>query len=173
MIKLETKRLIIRELDFKDVDDLFEMDSDVEVHKYVSDDVVKTKDEIIEVIKMLKAQYLETGVGRWAVVDKKTNECLGWCGLKLCKEPLNNHSNFYDFGYRLKRKHWSKGYATESSRVIIDYGFKTLKLNSIYATTDINNKASKNVLTKLGFEHKEVFEDEGYLCDWFELRQNQ
>ena len=70
MIKLETERLIIRELELSDVDDLFEMDSGPEVHKYVGDDTVKTKDEIIKVIKMLKAQYLENRIARWAVVDR-------------------------------------------------------------------------------------------------------
>src|SRR5690606_2128418 len=77
-IKLETARLIIRELEYTDENDLFEMDSDPEVHLYIENNPVKSIGEITKVIEMLKKQYNENGIARWAVVDKFTNECVGW-----------------------------------------------------------------------------------------------
>jgi ribosomal-protein-alanine N-acetyltransferase len=168
-IILETNRLIIRELEFTDQNDLFEMDSDPEVHLYIKNNFVKSIDQSRNVIGMLQKQYKENGIARWAVVDKQTQECLGWSGLKYFKEPLNNHNNFYELGYRFKRKHWGKGYATESSTAIIDYGFQNPDINSIYAITDTKNLSSKKVLKKLQFEHIEVFDYEGDLTDWFRL----
>lgn len=118
-IILETERLLIRELDYSDEQDLFEMDADPEVHLYIENNPVKTIDQITQVIEMLKKQYKENGIARWAVVDKKTNECVGWSGLKYINQSLNNHTDFYELGYRFKKKHWGKGFATESSSAIV------------------------------------------------------
>ena len=130
-IVVETERLILRELEFTDEDDLFEMDSDPEVHLFIENNPVKSIDEITKVIEMLKKQYKENGIARWAVVDKLTNECIGWSGLKYFNQPLNKHNNFYELGYRFKKKHWGKGFATESSIAILDYGFSKLQNKNI------------------------------------------
>ncbi len=170
-ILLETERLFLRELEYTDENDLFEMDSDPEVHLYIENSPVKYIDEITKVIEMLKRQYVENGIARWAVVDKATNECIGWAGLKYFTEPLNNYVDFYELGYRFKRKHWGKGFATEASTAILDYGFKHLNVDRIYAITDPKNVKSKKVLTKLGFDLQETFDYEGDPTDWFELKK--
>lgn len=171
-IYIETDRLILRELEFTDENDLFEMDSDPDVHLYIENNPVKSIEEIQMAIKMLKKQYDENGIARWAVVDKLTNECVGWSGLKYFAEPLNNHTNFYELGYRFKKKHWGKGYAFESSIAILNYGFQILNIDKVFAITHPNNVNSKKVLIKLGFEYKETFDYEGDLTDWFELKKN-
>ena len=170
-IVVETERLILRELEFTDEDDLFEMDSDPEVHFFIENNPVKSIDEITKVIEMLKKQYKENGIARWAVVDKLTNECIGWSGLKYFNQPLNKHNNFYELGYRFKKKHWGKGFATESSIAILDYGFANLNVDKIFAITDPKNANSKKVLSKLGFEFQETFDYEGDPTDWFELKK--
>ena len=173
---LETERLYIRPIEITDVDDMFEMDSDPAVHTYIDQSPVKTKDEIREVIQMIRKQYEDFGIARWAVVDKNTNEMLGWCGLKYFREPLNGLSNIYEHGYRFKQKHWGKGLATESSKAVLNWGFENLQVSTIYAMTDPANENSIHVLTKLGFEFKEKFKlDCGDFkieeCNWFELKK--
>lgn len=170
-ILIETERLQLRELEYIDQYDLFEMDSDPEVHLYIENNPVKSIDEIEKAIRMLKKQYEENGIARWAVVDKMTHECVGWSGLKYFNQPVNNHNNFYELGYRFKKKHWGKGFATESSIAILDYGFKHLNVDSIFAITDPRNVISKKVLTKLGFEFQETFDYEGDPTDWFKLNK--
>ncbi|MBK8581769.1 MAG: GNAT family N-acetyltransferase [Flavobacteriales bacterium] len=170
-IFVETERLILRELEYTDENDLFEMDSDPEVHLFIENNPVKSIDEITKVIEMLKVQYKENGIARWAVVDKLTNECVGWSGLKYFKQPLNHHNDFYELGYRFKKKHWGKGFATESSNAILDYGFKNLNTDTIFAIADPKNVNSKKVLTKLGFDYQETFDYEGDPTEWFELKK--
>lgn len=116
-INLETQRLLIREIELTDIDDMFEMDSDPEVHKYIDQKPVTSKEEMVKVIEMLQKQYAENDIARWAVVDKTSGEMVGWCGLKFFREPLNGLVNVYEHGYRFKQKHWGKGYATESSKI--------------------------------------------------------
>ena len=170
-IVIETERLLLREVEYTDDLDLFEMDSDPEVHLYIENKPVKSIDEIHKYITLLKKQYKENGIARWAVIDKLTNECVGWSGLKYFNQPLNNNHNFYELGYRFKKKHWGKGFATESSKAILDYGFKKLNMDTIYAITDSENKNSKKVLTKLGFDFIKTFDYGGTLTNWFELKK--
>lgn len=170
-ILAETERLILRELEYTDENDLFEMDSDPEVHLFIENNPVKSIDEITKVIEMLKKQYKENGIARWAVIDKLTNECIGWAGLKYFNQPLNKHNNFYELGYRFKKKHWGKGFATESSIAILNYGFANFNVDKIFAITDPKNVNSKKVLSKLGFEFQETFYYQGDPTDWFELKK--
>ncbi|MBL7704206.1 MAG: GNAT family N-acetyltransferase [Taibaiella sp.] len=170
-IFITTERLILREITETDENDLFEMDSDPEVHLFIENNPVQSIDTIRSIIAMLKTQYRENGIARWAVVDKATNECIGWCGLKYFDQPLNNHRDFYELGYRFKKKHWGKGFATESSSAVLGYGFKHLAIDTVYAITDPKNLDSKKVLHKLGFEYRETFDYDGDLTDWFELEK--
>ena len=77
-IKLETKRLILREIIPSDVDSLFELDSNSNVHKYVGNKPVQNKEEIKTIIQNLRQQYIDNGIARLADIDKITNEFYCW-----------------------------------------------------------------------------------------------
>ena len=56
--------------------------------------------------------------------------------------------------------HWRKGYATETGKVSLEFGFKQLKLQRIIAMVLPANKNFIHVLEKLGFEfEKEIIEE--------------
>jgi len=156
-IHLETSRLIIRELQPIDAPAMFLMDSDEEVHRYVGQKPVDTIEETQKVIDFIRQQYLDNGIGRWAVIEKGTNEFIGWVGFKLMTEKVNDHINYYDFGYRFTKNKWGMGIATEASIAVMKYGIEILKLKVIFAMTDVDNRASRRVLEKLGFQLKEIF----------------
>jgi [ribosomal protein S5]-alanine N-acetyltransferase len=166
---LETKRFFLRELIEEDVDGFHELDSDPEVHRYLGNSPVSDKQKLLEIIKFVQQQYNENGIGRWAIIDKNTNEFIGWCGLKLVKDTINNQSHYYDLGYRLIRKHWGKGIATETAKASIEYGFNVMKLKEIIAAIHCDNVASNNVVKKLGFELIETFEFEDEMHNWHKL----
>ena len=171
-IKAETPRLILQEIEYSDAEDLYEMDSDPEVHKLIEKNPVKSMEEMEQVIRMIQAQYQKNGIGRWAVVNKITLECLGWAGLRLVEELTNNRRHYYDLGYRFKQKHWGQGYATEASKACIQYGFEHINMDFIVAMVDPLQKKKKNVLTKLGFTYRESFDYHGEPTEWFELIKN-
>jgi len=156
-IFIETERLQMRPLSMADDQDMFEMSIDPEVHKYIGNKPYQTIEQSRGTIAAIMQQYADFGIGRWAIVEKATNKFVGWTGLKLMKERVNGHIDHYDFGYRLARKFWGKGYATESGRASLQYGADVMKLKEIYAMTDINNGGSRRVLEKLGFAYIETF----------------
>jgi [ribosomal protein S5]-alanine N-acetyltransferase len=53
-------------------------------------------------------------------------------------------------GYVAARSHWSKGYVTEATRAMIEWAFQQPMIYRVYATTDIENVASRRVLEKVG-----------------------
>lgn len=168
----ETTRLLLREILHTDLDSMYEMDSDTEVHMYLGNKPVSSKEQIESVITFIRQQYIENGIGRWAMIEKATSNFIGWTGLKLVKETINNRTNYHDLGYRLNRKYWGKGYATEGAIASIDYGFNELRLKKIIATAQVDNIASNKIISKLGFEFLETFKYEGQTTNWYELDSN-
>lgn len=168
-IHLETDRLILREIVPTDADALFDLDSNPKVHTYLGNKPVENIDHTIQIIKGIRQQYSKNGIGRWAIIDKKTGAFIGWTGLKLVNEKINSHMDFYDLGYRLIEKYWGKGIATEAAKATLEYAFKNLNLGEVYGMCEIENIGSKNVLEKAGLSFIETFDLNGIEHSWFKI----
>jgi RimJ/RimL family protein N-acetyltransferase len=168
---IHTKRLVLRPLSESDAFELFILDSDPEVMRFLGNKPVMDLNVVHNNLKNVVQQYIDFGIGRWAVVEKETGLFAGWAGLKFIDKLTNGHTDFYDVGYRLKPQFWGKGYATEATEAWIDYAKETLQLNELFAITHIDNYASQNVLKKCGFEQKNRFLDTLYQveCYWWRL----
>ncbi|MEO8146068.1 MAG: GNAT family N-acetyltransferase [Bacteroidia bacterium] len=170
---IETERLILRELLTDDDENMFELDSNAEVHKYLGNNPVTTIEQVREVIASVRQQYIKNGIGRWAAIEKSSGNFIGWSGLKFITEPENNQVNFYDVGYRLIPKYWGKGYATESTKAALEYGFTKMNLEEIIGTVNENNKASKRALEKCGLKFIEKFQWKNITCDWMKISKTE
>jgi ribosomal-protein-alanine N-acetyltransferase len=153
---LETNRLRLRELTLSDAQNFFQLNLDPDVLRYTSD-VAFENTKAAETFLRNYADYQTNGYGRWAVIDKSSGEFLGWCGLKFT--PAKNET---DIGFRFFKKHWNKGYASESAKACLDYGFSKLQLQTIIARAMIENKASVKVLEKIGMSYEKPFDFDGY-----------
>ncbi|WP_111708687.1 GNAT family N-acetyltransferase [Lutibacter citreus] len=151
-IILETKRLYLREFESLDGVHFFHLNNNPEVLKYTGDSAFKNIDEANKFINNY-SDYKLNGYGRWAVCLKDTNEFIGWCGLKLDNYEV-------DLGFRFFQKYWGLGYASESAKACVEYGFSKLKIKKIIGRAYIKNKASIKVLQKcnLVFEKDFVYD---------------
>ena len=147
-IILETERLIIREHVLSDAPFFFTLNSNYNVVKYTGDSSFKTIEEAEKIVQYVMNQYKENGYGRWLVTEKETGNPIGWCGLKFHTDTKET-----DIGYRLLENAWGKGYATESAKACIDYGFNHFNLNRIIGDAMKENTASINVFKKLGMTY--------------------
>jgi len=166
---IHTDRLYLREIKEHDAAALFELDSDPEVHRFLGNQPLKKIEEALPVVQFIRQQYHENGIGRWAVIEKESEQMIGWAGFKLIKDTVNGHTGYYDLGYRFMRKHWGKGYATEVAKALLDYGFNEMNLEVIYAIADIENLASRSVLEKVGMVCTGTFIYDNLPHHWFEL----
>jgi len=167
----ETERLLLRELLPSDAESMFRLDSNAEVHKYLGRNPVTDISQIHNVIANIRQQYLDNGIGRWAVILKETNEFIGWSGIKIEKN-VNGHERFYDLGYRFIEEYWGKGYAFESAKAFVDFGFNEMKIPVLNACADVNNLGSRKVLEKCGLQPMNEFILDGDPHVWFEIKRD-
>ncbi len=171
---LETDRLILREFQLSDTEAFFAMDSNPKVHQYLWNKPVQKIAETIEIIEFVRKQYIDNGVGRFAMISKESNKFIGWAGLKFNTEMVNNKVNFYDVGYRLDEKFWGKGYASEATFAWLKYAFETMKIKTIEAAAHSDNVASNRILQKIGMQMTETNLEDGVSWNWYQLEnENQ
>ena len=171
-IHIETKRLIIRNMETYDANGVFDLDSDPEVHQFLGNSPIKKMEQAVHSIDFIRKQYIENGIGRWAIIDKATNDFIGWTGLKY-EQNLRKNLSYYDLGYRLRKKYWGKGIATEAAIESLKYGFSTMNLNEVCAAANINNIASNKILMKIGLCCIETFELDGELHNWYKIMKSE
>ena len=152
---IETERLYLRELNVKDAVSFYNLNLDEDVLKFTGDKPFKSIKSSKKFLENYD-QYSKYGIGRWAVINKNNQEFLGWCGLKFTEKNKE-----YDIGFRFFKKHWNKGYATESAQSCIDYGLNKLKLKEIIGRAMKENQASIQVLKKIGLKYYRDFDFEG------------
>ena len=160
----ETNRLLLRQFTEDDASLLYELNLDPEVIRYTHDPIADVEHAKQVLNEVMLPQYSLYDHGRWAVHLRSNLEFMGWCGLKYLSE-----TNEVDLGYRLMKKFWGKGYATEAALACIEYGFNTLNLPVIIGRALPGNLASIKVLEKCGMKyfHDEVMH--GYLHKTYQV----
>jgi RimJ/RimL family protein N-acetyltransferase len=165
-IILETPRLALRQFTEDDVDNLFDLNSDPEVMRYLTGGGPTPREEIRDqIIPFHLAVYDRFDrLGTWAAESVATGEFLGWFHFRA--GPGTDTTNV-DLGYRLRRSAWNQGYATEGSRALISLGFTDLGVERVFGHTMTVNTASRRVMEKCGltlvrttpYEGTDVIED--------------
>jgi RimJ/RimL family protein N-acetyltransferase len=155
-IVIETGRLYLAEFKVSDARHMYRLNLDPEVLKYTGDPPFASVAEARDFLDRYDA-YEKHGFGRWSVWLKEESAYIGWCGLKRNEEGL------VDIGFRFFRDRWNQGFATESARACLEYGFGQLQLDRIVGRADLANKASIRVLEKIGmrFWKEDSFEGIG------------
>jgi RimJ/RimL family protein N-acetyltransferase len=93
------------------------------------------------------------GFGFWAVEVFGVADFVGFTGLAV--PPYETHfTPCVEIAWRLARKFWGFGYATEAARLSLDYGFGELKLEQIVSFTFAGNLRSRRVMDRLGMIYK-------------------
>lgn len=145
----ETERLIVRQYMLSDIDELFQVMSDIRVHTYTKDknnpwDIQRTE----EYIKyMINKNFKTLDCFHGAVIEKSTNRLIGLCGLNPYK------ANEPEIEWKIGVLYWGKGYATELGKQIIKTAFATTDIKGIYGMAQLGNIASRKVLKKIGMKY--------------------
>jgi RimJ/RimL family protein N-acetyltransferase len=151
---IETSRCYLREFSAADAQHFYDLNSDEEVIKYTGDKAFSTVAEAKSFLQNYN-QYELYGYGRWAVIDKNNDDFIGWCGLRYMPDLGE-----VDLGFRFFKKYWNQGYATETARACVEYGFNHLHLTKIIGRAMELNVGSLKVLEKIGMTFVGKFEFE-------------
>jgi len=143
---IETARLRLRRLRPADEGALIALDSDPAVMRYVgSPPGVRSHDETVERVRQrIEADH---GNGGWWVVESRDDDTFHGVGLLL---PMPDGEDV-EVGYRLARRSWGLGIATETASALVGHAFSRLALPRVVAVVYPDNLPSRRVLVKLGF----------------------
>lgn len=149
-IILESPRLILREFNLSDLDDLFEYASVPGVGEMAGWSHHKNKEESLEILKMFIEEKKT-----FAIVYKENNKVIGSLGIEQyhLEEKLSEFFNYQgrEIGYVLAKDYWGKGLMPEAVKLVIDYLFNKLNYDFLLcAYYDFNNQ-SRRVQEKCGF----------------------
>ncbi len=155
---LESKRLVIRDALVSDAPFYFELFNNPDWIKFISDKNLKSVKETEIYLKDILFKNLQLGgLGFFTVILKETNEAIG-TSTALQRDKVN----CIDIGYGFLPEARGKGYATEATKLIIEYVRTKFKQEKVYAFTVPENEKSKQLLKKLDFKYiglQNIFDD--------------
>jgi RimJ/RimL family protein N-acetyltransferase len=150
-----SSRIRFRRFTTEDVDLLYELDGDPEVMRYLSRD--RTPREVIRdqtLPAILRASERYPGLGRFAAHDRQSDAFIGWFSLDVDGPEMATRP---ELGYRLHRRAWGQGLATEGSRAMMALAFADPAVEAVFAQTMAVNLRSRRVMEKLGMRHIRTF----------------
>jgi ribosomal-protein-alanine N-acetyltransferase len=157
---LETERLVLRRLQFKDAGAIFRFRSNPEADamKYMARPLIKNIEEAETLIINSIQSFTDRAALYWAIALRESDEFIGSAGYwRIWKENLRA-----EIGYQLLPEFQRKGYMYEALRAVISFGFDEYNLHSVEADTDPRNTASIKVLEKFGFVREAYFKENVY-----------
>lgn len=144
-IIFETERLVVRRYTENDLDNVYRLNSDEEVMRYIR------KTMSFEETKNFFRQNLEAYVknpvlGRWAVTDSQSRFVGSFAII-----PIGETSDI-QLGYALLKPYWGLGYASELTAKGIEYAISN-NIDPLFAQAEVANVNSQKVLLKNSFEY--------------------
>lgn len=145
VIMIESERLVFRKIEDGDFDMIAKIMRDEGVKKVWEHDF--SDDDVREWIYKRKKGYETNGIDYLLVILKDSKEVVGQIG--LLKENINGEE-VWGIGYILLSEYYGNGYATEGTKAMADYAFKTLNVDKIICDIRPMNQASIAVAKRIG-----------------------
>lgn len=152
---LETERLRLRELTEEDSEVIFSYFSNDVVTKYYGQETFTSIEQAKRLVELFVRNYSEKRGIRWGIEKKGTKGIIGTIGFNAWMP----HHKRAEIGYELHPDYWKKGYASEAAKRVLEYGLKELGLTRIGAIVFLENTASNQMLTKLGFQKEGILKN--------------
>ncbi|HDR9474886.1 MULTISPECIES: GNAT family N-acetyltransferase [Burkholderiaceae] len=146
----ETPRLVLMPRTLMDTEECLVMDRDPEVTRFVDGPWLEQEKHRAFVEARTLARY-PPGMGYWTIRNRcHPSDFLGWV-LLIPSDAIGPET---EIGWRLPRKAWGAGFATEAARPVLQHAFVTLQLPEVVAEIDALNLASIRVAEKLGLARR-------------------
>ncbi len=150
-IRIETKRLILRQFTIKDIDAAFRnWESDDKVTEYLRWQTYHNISGVEQVIKEWIVSYSNPSFYQWAIELKEIQEPIG----SISVVGQNEKTDTVHIGYCIGSKWWHCGITSEAFAAIIPFLFHEVKVNRIESQHDPNNPHSGNVMKKCGLKYE-------------------
>jgi RimJ/RimL family protein N-acetyltransferase len=140
-------RLGFRNWKEEDIAMMAEINADADVMKYFP--AIQSIGETAAFIEKMQKQMAEKGYCYFAVDKLEDGAFIGFIGLSE-KTFEAAFTPCIDIGWRLSKKEWNNGYATEGAKRCLEYGLNELNIPKIVAIAPKINTPSERVMQKIG-----------------------
>ena len=154
---LESDELILKQIEPQDADDLYEIMTNGNLYRLRPGNPLKTFNAVKNVIGHYERDFHKHKIIFLGIYYKKSNDKLVGIGEIF---DFDYSASRVEVGYTVNEEFWGKGIATNATKLMIEYLFNTIGVNSIQATAMTSNTKSHNVLERCGFIH------EGTIRQW-------
>jgi len=162
--ELTTDRLLLRNFTLSDASRVKELAGDKDIADTTLNVPHPYEDGMAEQWISSLGPQIEAGLlANYAITLKNTGELIGAIGL-----TINKTANKAELAYWIGKNYWNKGYCTEASKVMLQYGFTELGLNKIFAVHMTRNPSSGMVMKKIGMKQEGFFPEDAVKCGKYE-----
>lgn len=163
--ELQTERLLLRRWEDRDLAPFAEMNADSRVMEHFPSTL--TAEESNAMVSRIESHFTDHGFGLWAVVTRAGEQLIGFCGLAVPTfDP--GFAPAVEVGWRFAFEQWGQGYATESARAALGYGFEHAGLDRVLSWAVPANQRSIQVMRRIGltaapeldFDHPRFLDDD-------------
>jgi RimJ/RimL family protein N-acetyltransferase len=147
---LTSPRLRLRPWRDEDLPAFAALNADPRVMEYMPECLTREASDAMA--GRIREGLVRHGFGWWAVEVFGVSEFIGVTGLSVPSYETH-FTPCVEIGWRLARKFWGFGYATEAARLALDYGFQIAGLEEIVSFTFAGNLRSRRVMERLGMAY--------------------
>ena len=146
MPEIETESLLLRRMEMRDAQDMYEYSRDPLVAKHVLWDAHTSVSDTKSYLRYMLRKYRAGEPSSWCIVEKSTGKVVGTIGYMWYQKD----NSACEVGYSLARRCWNRGYMTQALNAVLDYTFRELGFNRVEAQHETDNGASGAVMRKCG-----------------------
>ncbi|UZT99474.1 GNAT family N-acetyltransferase [Chryseobacterium fluminis] len=157
-MKLETERLLLKDINERHVEDILRIRSNEVINRFVKRNSPKNNYDALQFILTIKERTRNNETFYWGISLKDHPDLIG----TICLWNFSQDRTTAEIGYELLPDYHRKGIMSEALAAVIHFAFNHLGLNEILAMTDTLNENSKRLLLKHDFVWEENKEDEGF-----------
>ncbi len=156
-----TKRLTIRELTRKDIPSVYAMYKDPAIQKSISNLDSCLETEMDKQAAYIQNAYAFYNYGIWGVYCNGSGDLIGKCGIE---NQIIDGTEEIMLSYLIDRKHWGKGYASESCKAVLSLAKKELHIQRVVAAVQKENERSAKTAASLGMVPEKEITYQGHPC---------
>lgn len=152
---ISTERLFLRQVEKNDVSEIFFLRSNPKVLKYLDRAPASTHEEALEFIEKIIDLEKNNEAVTWAITLRNNLKLIG----TICYWNIQKEHYRAELGYVLHPDFHGKGVMQEAIKEVVKFGFQIMKLHSIEANTNPNNRSSIKLLERNGFIREGYFRE--------------
>jgi ribosomal-protein-alanine N-acetyltransferase len=145
--EIVTNRLILRQTTRDDCSEILFLRSNKQVNQFIKRQIPNNLNDAAAFLDKISKKIETSEIIYWGISLKDKTKLIG----SICLWNFSTETKKAEVGYDLNPEFQNLGFMSEALQSVLDYGFKSLELNTIEAFTHFENRNSIKLLEKNNF----------------------